>query len=50
MANTITKYDNLIKVLKTQVISEVNTTLSHQFTPIIEELTKIYLLLIYLKS
>jgi ribonuclease HI len=40
MANTITKYDNLIKVLKAQVISEVNNTLSYQFTPIIEEINK----------
>ena len=40
MANTITKYDNLIKILKTQVISEVNNTLSNQFNPILEEINR----------
>ena len=40
MANTITKYDNLIKVLKSQVINEVNNTLSNQFNPILEEINR----------
>ena len=40
MATTITKYDNLINILKCQVLTEVNTTLTSKFNPIIEEINK----------
>ena len=40
MSNAITKYDSLISTLKTDVISEVNNTLSLKFNPIIQEINK----------
>ena len=40
MATTITKYDTLINILKCEVLTEVNTTLTSKFNPIIEEINK----------
>jgi hypothetical protein len=40
MANTITKYENIINTLKNQVRREVDSILLNNFNPIIEEINK----------